>query len=97
MRDGALDWTPEMVKNITMPTFMSKNQDDYLVGKQANVAHQMLLNDRPNGENLTTFYEFPTALGAGEHCSIGAEAYQVQVVLDWLADLWDITYADEME
>ena len=90
-------WTPNMIKNISMPAFVSKGQDDTLVGSQANVAYDMLVHDRPNGQKLTTFFEFPTDLGSGEHCAIGAESYQAQVALDWLADTFGITYADGME
>ena len=32
--------------------------------------------------------EFKTALGAGEHATVGAEAQQAQITLDWLNGKW---------
>ena len=91
-REGGFAWTPEQIKNITVPTFVAKGQNDDLVGDNAIIAYHMLSEGRPNGKQLTTFHEFPTSLGAGEHCGIGAESYQAQVVFNWLADLWGISY-----
>ena len=85
-----------MVKNISMPTFVAKGEDDTLVGNNAITAYNMLVNDRPNGKALTTFHEFPSALGAGEHCATGAESQQAQVVMKWLGDLWDLRFENTM-
>ena len=73
---------------MTMPVFVAKGQDDTLTGNEANIAYQIMTSDRPNGKGLTTFHEFKTSLGAGMHCSIGAEDQLQQVTLDWLAGVW---------
>ena len=95
-REYAFDWTPGLVRNISTPTFVAKGEDDMLVGNDAISAYNMLVHDRPNGKDLTTFHVFPTALGAGEHCAIGAESHQAQVVISWLGDLWGLTFKNTM-
>ena len=85
---GAVAWNETTAQNITVPTFLGKGQDDTASGKQPNLAYKYLTEGRPNGKELTFFYEFLTALGAGEHCQLGAESQLNQVVLDWLSDVW---------
>lgn len=76
-------------KLIGLPVFVGKAENDFQTGDQPDQAYQLLTTGRPNGKALTTFHEFKTALGAGEHCSLGAEAQQSQVVLNWLADVFE--------
>lgn len=81
-----------------MPIFIAKSQDDISTGNQANIANKMLTTGRPNGTKLTYFHEFKTALGAGEHCAVGAEAQQAQVTLDWLSGIWGgLAYENHMD
>lgn len=95
-RIGEIIMGPDIVKNLPMPVFVAKGQDDALTLQEPEIAYQMLKTGRPNGTALTTYHEFLTSLGAGEHCSIGAEAQLYQVVMEWLSDVWDIeTYASK--
>ena len=71
-----------------MLAFLAKGQDDALTRKQPEIAYHLLTAGRPNGEALTTYHQFNTSLGAGEHCSLGAESQVAQVTLDWLGDVW---------
>ena len=78
----------EVVNSLPMPVFVGKGQDDTLTRHQPEVAYKMLTTERPNGKELTYYHEFKTDLGAGEHCSLGAELQLAQVTLDWLSDVW---------
>ena len=77
-----------MVKNISVPVFVGKGQDDLLTLQEPELANHMLITERPNGKDLTTFHEFRTDVGAGEHCQLGAESHLAQVTMDWLSDVW---------
>lgn len=80
----------DIVSKLTdLPVFVGKAENDFQSLNQPDLAYQLLSAGRPNGEALTTFHDFKTALGAGEHCSLGAEAHQSQVVLNWLADVFE--------
>jgi pimeloyl-ACP methyl ester carboxylesterase len=87
-RLGNFTMGPDIVKNLPMPVFVAKGQDDNSTLQEPEEAYQLLTTDRPNGKNLTTYHVFTTALGAGEHCSLGAESQVWQVVMDWLSDVW---------
>lgn len=87
-RLGNIKWTPELVKNLTMPVFIAKGQDDNATLQAPELAQQMLTTGRPNGARLTTYHQFNTSLGAGEHCASGAESQQGAVVVDWLSNVW---------
>lgn len=78
----------DVVRSLPMPVFVGKGQDDTLTNNQPEIAYKMLTSERPNGKELTYFHEFKTSLGAGEHCSIGAESQLAQVALNWLSDVW---------
>lgn len=59
--------TADTVRQIPMPVFVAKGQDDNSTLNQPDIAHQLLTTQRPNGKQLTTFHEFLTRLGAGEY------------------------------
>lgn len=85
--------SPKIVKKLPMPVFVGKGEDDTSTLQEPEIANQLLMNDRPNGTALTYYHQFNTSLGAGEHCSLGAESQLWQVVLDWLSGVWgDISY-----
>lgn len=87
-RLGNITMNPEVVSNLTQPVFVAKGQDDTTTLNQPNIANNLLVSGRPSGKNLTWFHEFNTSLGAGEHTTIGAEAQQGQVVIQWLREQW---------
>lgn len=87
-RLGNVNMSAAAVSNITAPVFVAKGQDDTSTLNQPEIAYAMLVNNRTNGAALTTYHQFNTSLGAGEHCSIGAEAQLWQVVMDWLSGVW---------
>nr|POE99349.1 20-hydroxy-prefusarin hydrolase fus2 [Quercus suber] len=91
-RLGNISLTADAVRSIVQPVFVAKGQNDQLTLNQADLAYDLLVSARPNGQNLTYFYEFKTALGAGEHVAIGAEAQMAQVTLEWLANEWKIPH-----
>ena len=94
-RLGNITMGAEIVKDLPMPIFVGKGQDDTSTLQEPEEAYKLLTTDRPNGENLTYWHEFLTNLGAGEHCSLGAESQLWQVVMDWLCDIWGgSTYAN---
>lgn len=63
-------------------------QDDTTLLNQSDVAYDQFVNGRHNGKNLTYFHEFPTRLGSGEHCSLGAETQVFTSVIGWLSKAW---------
>ncbi|OAA55002.1 hypothetical protein SPI_08506 [Niveomyces insectorum RCEF 264] len=77
--------------NITCPVFVGDGENDSSAPGQAAqmAAGAAQRGGRPGQQNQSTYNLFRTALGAGEHCQIGAEAQLAQVTLDWLADVWD--------
>lgn len=77
-----------LVATIPMPVFVGKGEDDTMTRQQPQIAYHLLTTERPNGKELTYFHEFNTSLGAGEHCSVGAEAQLWQVTMDWLSGIW---------
>ena len=84
-----------LVANISMPVFVGKAQDDIGTEQEPEIAYEMLTSGRPNGKALTYYHQFNTSLGAGEHCSLGAESQVWQVTMDWLGGVWgDWTYAN---
>jgi pimeloyl-ACP methyl ester carboxylesterase len=95
-RLGNITMGPDIVKDLPMPVFVAKGQDDNSTLQEPEEAYQLLLTDRPNGKNLTTYHVFSSALGAGEHCSLGTESQVWQVVMDWLSDVWGgVAYAEQ--
>jgi hypothetical protein len=87
-RLGSVNVSSADVANITIPAFIAKGQDDTSTLDQPEILYDMMVHNRTHGAALTTYHEFLTSLGAGEHCSIGAESQVWQVVLNWLSDVW---------
>jgi pimeloyl-ACP methyl ester carboxylesterase len=93
-RLGRIVITEEDVKNTSMPVFIGKGQDDLQTANEPEIAYDMYARGRPNGTALTTYHVFETALGAGLHVSVGAEAQLWAVVLQWLSGVWgDFSFA----
>jgi hypothetical protein len=84
----------DIVKDIPMPVFVAKGQDDTLTLNQPEIALKLFKSQRPNGDALTTWWEGLTSLGAGEHCSLGAEAQLNQQIVEFLGDVWDMSFHD---
>ncbi|MCJ1329470.1 hypothetical protein MMC10_006150 [Thelotrema lepadinum] len=83
------DWWTQM-KNYTMdgitdqipcPVFVAQGQADISTQGQPQEIAQAL-------GDKATYHEFLTALGAGEHVQLGAEAQLAQVTLDWLQSVF---------
>ena len=55
---------------------------------ESTIAYQQFVSDRLNGADLTHFHLFPIALGAGEHCSLGAETQVFSDIFKWLSHIW---------
>jgi hypothetical protein len=77
--------TPEVAKDINIPVFLAKGEDDTLTTTQPEQVQALFTQA---GKNVT-FHEFTTDLGAGEHCSLGAEPQIAQVILDWLHEVFE--------
>jgi hypothetical protein len=56
---------------------------------ESTIAYQQFVADRPNGADLTYFHVFPIALGAGEHCSLGAETQVFTDIFKWMSRIWE--------
>ncbi|KAK5704573.1 hypothetical protein LTR17_021769 [Elasticomyces elasticus] len=94
-RLGRMTVSPEIVANLSMPVFLAKGEDDDETGTQPEIAYEKLTAGRPNGVALTYLHQFNTSLGAGEHCSIGAESQLWAAVMGWLSPIWgDWAYAN---
>ena len=84
-----------LVAKLHMPVFVAKGQDDLSTEQEPEIAYEMLTTGRPNGKALTYYHQFNTSVGAGEHCSLGADSQLWQVTMDWLIGVWgDWTYAN---
>ncbi|KAK6067999.1 hypothetical protein SCUP234_11333 [Seiridium cupressi] len=80
---GTFKVTQELVNNIRTPyLFVGEGEDDSLALGQP-LALVSLYENAIHPLN-TTYYRFPTNLGAGEHCQLGAEPQLAQEVYDWL-------------
>lgn len=94
-RLGQITMNSTVVANLPMPVFVARGQDDKVTGQEPEIAYEMLTTGRPDGEALTYHHQFNTSMGAGEHCSLGAESQLWQVVMEWLSGVWgDWTYAN---
>ncbi|KAL7622062.1 hypothetical protein AAE478_007563 [Parahypoxylon ruwenzoriense] len=82
-RLGEIKLDGEILSSVTCPVFVGKGENDELVGGQEKEVAG-LLGDR------AYFYEFKTALGAGEHCQLGAEPQLAQVTMDWLGGIFEV-------
>ena len=87
-RLGNVNVSAADISNITASTFVAKGQDDTSTLNQPEILYAMMVDNRTNGASLTTYHQFNTSLGAGEHCSLGAESLLWQVAMDWLSDVW---------
>jgi pimeloyl-ACP methyl ester carboxylesterase len=94
-RLGEIIMGADIVKTLKMPVFVGKGQDDTSTQTEPEEAYKLLVSNRTNGVNLTTWHVFETALGAGEHCSLGAEAQAWQVIMEWLGGVWGMTFAND--
>ncbi|KAI1208278.1 alpha/beta-hydrolase [Annulohypoxylon truncatum] len=83
-RLGNINLDGTKLSNITSPVFVGKGQDDQTAGGQETTVASLL-------GNKAYFHEFKTALGAGEHCQLGAEQQLAQVTMDWLAEVFETT------
>ncbi|KAF7560635.1 hypothetical protein G7046_g3499 [Stylonectria norvegica] len=71
-----------VLDNITAPVFVGAASADTTAPGQAEEMAAIL------GEKAT-YMQWKKELGAGEHCSLGAEAQLVQVTLDWLYSVFE--------
>ncbi|KAK3938895.1 alpha/beta-hydrolase [Diplogelasinospora grovesii] len=74
--------TQEMFDNITSPVFVARGEDDVGTPGQPEQVAKML-------GDKAYYHEFRAKLGAGLHCSMGAEAQVAQVALDWLLGIFE--------
>lgn len=79
---GEMDLSPEMLKNISCPVFVASGQDDSLAPGQPEKMARIF-------GNQAHYHSFKTNVGAGEHCSIGAEPQLAMTELDWLANVFE--------
>lgn len=79
---GDMTITEDMLKNITAPVFVASAEDDSVApGQPEEMAR--LLGDQ------ATYHLFETKLGAGEHCSLGAEPRLAMITMDWLQGVFE--------
>ncbi|KAI1387806.1 alpha/beta-hydrolase [Hypoxylon trugodes] len=81
-RLGDINLDGDKLKNVTCPVFVGKGENDALAGGQEQQVVEAL-------GSKAYLYEFKTALGAGEHCQLGAEPQLAQASLDWLAEVFE--------
>ncbi|KAI0127932.1 Alpha/Beta hydrolase protein [Xylariales sp. AK1849] len=73
--------TQERVDNITAYGWVGRGEgDDSVGGQETTLAGYYNASGRHNA----SFHTFPTDLGAGLHCQLGAEPHLAQVAFDWL-------------
>lgn len=83
---GLFKVSQELVDNITTPhLFVGEGEDDGLAPGQP-LALVGLYNNATS-EHKTKYHLFPTSLGAGEHCQLGAEPQLAQEIFDWLCSI----------
>ncbi|KAI1458119.1 alpha/beta-hydrolase [Annulohypoxylon moriforme] len=81
-RLGNINLDGTVLSNITSPVFVGKGEDDTTAGGQEATVASLL-------GNKAYLHEFKTALGAGEHCQLGAEQQLAQVSMDWLSEVFE--------
>ena len=79
---GEFTLSEEMLQNITSKVFVGEAQDDSTAPGQASQMADWL-------GDKATYNLWLSELGAGEHCSLGAESQLAQVTLDWLTDVFE--------
>ena len=84
---GTYVLSPAMVGNISGHGWVGKGENDtVLPGQESDLA--ALYNQY--GKHNATFHYFPSNLGAGLHCQIGAEPLLSQVAFDWLDGIFSL-------
>ncbi len=84
---GAYKLTPSVVGNISGHGWVGKGENDtVLPGQELDLAQ--LYNQ--SGKHNATFHYFPSNLGAGLHCQMGAEPLLSQVAFDWLDGIFSL-------
>ncbi|OTA54217.1 alpha/beta-hydrolase [Hypoxylon sp. EC38] len=81
-RLGQINLDGDVLKNVTVPVFIGKGEDDDLAGGQEEVVAKLL-------GSKAYLHEFKTALGAGQHCQLGAEPQLAQAAFDWLGEVFE--------
>ncbi|KAI2610548.1 alpha/beta-hydrolase [Hypoxylon sp. NC1633] len=81
-RLGEIKLDADILSNVTCPVFVGKGENDLIGGGQETTVAK-LLGDK------AYLYEFKTALGAGEHCQLGADSQLAQVSMDWLGEIFE--------
>ncbi|KAF7621596.1 Alpha/Beta hydrolase protein [Aspergillus flavus] len=80
MKKMAIDQT--MLDNITCPVFVASGQDDHIAPGQPERMARML-------GDKAYYHLFKNNVGAGEHCTIGAEPQLAMVTMDWLDEIFE--------
>ncbi|KAI1407240.1 alpha/beta-hydrolase [Hypoxylon sp. FL1857] len=81
-RMGQINLDGDVLKNVTVPVFIGKGQDDDIAGGQEQIVANLL-------GSKADLHEFTTALGAGQHCQLGAEPQLAQAAFDWLGEVFE--------
>ncbi|KAI0836365.1 alpha/beta-hydrolase [Hypoxylon sp. FL0890] len=84
-RFGQINLDGDVLKNVTAPVFVGKGEDDTIAGGQEEIVANLL-------GSKADLHEFKTALGAGEHCQLGAEPQLAQVAFDWLGEVFEAVH-----
>lgn len=77
----AINLTQEAVDAIDCPIFIGKGQNDALTGPEPERMKAL-------AGSKGYFHYFPTDLGEGEHCQIGAEGALAMASMDWLESVF---------
>lgn len=80
--------TQETVNNITAYPWVGRGENDDLVGGQEPTLAGYY-NASPAGHDAA-YHVFPTNLGAGLHCQLGAEQQLAQATFDWLDEIFSM-------
>lgn len=80
-RLGKIYLTQEKLNQIKCPVFVASGEDDGNAAQQPEEMARML-------GDKATYHLFKTDVGAGEHCSIGAEKQISMEVNDWLGEVF---------
>lgn len=83
MQLGTFKLSQDLIDDITTRNvFVGEGEDDDLAPGQP-LELVGLYENSTQVPNIT-YYRFPTNLGAGEHCQLGAESQLAQEIFDWL-------------
>lgn len=81
-RVGEIYLNKEKLDQIKCPVYVASGEDDDLAPEQPEEMARLL------GRQRSDYYLFKTELGAGEHCSLGAEQQLALETLIWLDDVF---------